>query len=198
MSVSATNTTLSDILWPRETAIPRWLRFALLAAVGSLLLAFSAKIKFYVGPVPITLTTLVVLALSAAYGARLAVATLLLYLAEGALGLPVFAGTPEKGIGIAYMMGPTGGYLLGYVLAAATVGYLAEKGWDRSVFSMAGAMAIGNVLIYVPGLLWLGMLFGWDKPILEWGLYPFIAGDAIKLGLAAVSFPLIWKLMRRV
>src|SRR3546814_4017998 len=90
-------------------------------------------------------------------------------LAEGALGLPVFAGTPEKGLGLAYMAGPTGGYLVGYVLAAAACGWLAERGWDRNVLSATVAMLVGNALIYLPGLLWLGVLFGWDKPILEWG-----------------------------
>src|SRR3546814_10660115 len=86
------------------------------------------------------------------YGIRLATATLLLYLAEGALGLPVFAGTPEKGLGLAYMAGPTGGYLVGYVLAAAACGWLAERGWDRNVLSATVAMLVRNALIYLPGL----------------------------------------------
>ncbi|MFQ5466721.1 MAG: biotin transporter BioY, partial [Kiloniellaceae bacterium] len=132
------------------------------------------------------------------YGWRLGAATLLLYLAEGALGLPVFAGAPEKGIGLAYMAGPTGGYLVGFVLAAAACGWLAERGWDRSVAKTAAAMLIGNVIIYVPGLLWLGTLVGWDKPILTWGLTPFLLGDLTKLALAAAVLPAIWKLVRRL
>ena len=95
--------------------------------------------------------------------------TLLVYLTEGALGLPVFAGTPEKGIGMPYMLGTTGGYLVGFVLAALVVGFLAEAGWDRNLLLTAAAMLIGNIVIYVPGLLWLGHVAGWDNPILHSG-----------------------------
>jgi biotin transport system substrate-specific component len=116
----------------------------------------------------------VVLTLGMAYGWRLGAATVMLYLVEGAAGLPVFAGTPEKGSGLAYMLGGTGGYLVGFVLAAAVCGYLAERGWDRRIVTTALAMLVGNVLIYIPGLFWLGSPFGWDKPIVEWGLTPFI------------------------
>ena len=111
---------------------------------------------------------------------------------------PVFAGTPEKGIGLAYMMGPTGGYLLGFIMAATLCGWLAERGWDRRVSSTIAALLLGNAVIYLPGLLWLGTLLGWDKPVLEWGLYPFILGDLLKLGLAAAALPFAWKLLRRV
>ena len=158
------------------------------------MLAISAKIQIPFYPVPMTMTTFMVLLLGMSLGWRLAAATILLYLAEGAAGMPVFAGTPEKGIGLAYMMGGTGGYLIGYLLAAVTCGWLAEHGWGRNVVSTAIAMLVGNVLIYVPGLLWLGALFGWDKPILEWGLTPFILGDLTKLALAAVVLPMAWKL----
>ena len=95
----------------------------------------------------------------------------------------------------AYMMGGTGGYLVGYVLATVALGALAARGWDRSMGRMAAALLIGNALIYVPGLLWLGQLYGWDKPILQWGLTPFLVGDAIKLALAAVLLPTLWKLV---
>ncbi len=132
-----------------------------------------------------------------AYGWRLGAVTLLLYLGEGALGFPVFAGTPEKGIGLAYMLGGTGGYLVGFVLAAVACGWLAERGWDRGPVSTALAMLVGNALIYVPGILWLGALFGWDKPILEWGLVPFIFGDVAKLALAAAVLPLAWRIFDR-
>ena len=86
---------------------------------------------------------------------------------------------------------------MGFVLAAGVCGWLAERGWDRNLGTTALAMLIGNIVIYAPGLLWLGSLFGWDKPILEWGLYPFLLGDAAKLALAAVAMPLAWKLLRR-
>jgi biotin transport system substrate-specific component len=188
--------TLIGAVWP-EGSLARPLRLALLALAGTALLTVSAKVQIPFWPVPMTMQTFAVLAIGMAYGWRLGGATLLLYLAEGAAGLPVFAGTPEKGIGIAYMMGGTGGYLLGFVLAAALAGWLAERGWDRSVATTALAMLIGNVVIYVPGLLWLGALFGWDKPILAWGLVPFLAGDLVKLLLAAAAMPLAWTAVRR-
>ncbi len=190
------NPTLIDALWPAGR-ISAGLRALILAVIGSALLWISAKIQVPFWPVPMTLQTFVVLALGMAYGWRLGAATVILYLAQGAAGLPVFAGTPEKGIGLAYMLSGTGGYLIGFVLAAALCGYLAERGWDRRVVTTALAMLIGNVVIYVPGLLWLGSLFGWDKPILEWGLTPFIAGDLVKLALAASVLPLVWKVVRR-
>ena len=139
--------------------------------------------------------TFVILALSMAFGWRLATATLLLYLAEGALGLPVFAGTPAKGLGLSYMYGSTGGYLIGFVFAATICGWMAERGWDRNPFTTALTMLTGNCLIYIPGLLWLGALFGFDKPILEWGLMPFILGDFAKLILATAILPLLWKIV---
>ena len=118
-------------------------------------------------------------------------------MAVGAAGLPVFAGTPAKGIGIAYMMGPTGGYLLGFLLAAGVVGLLAARGWDRGFHTTFLAMLIGNVVIYVPGLIWLANVVGWDQPVLEWGLYPFVAGDLVKIVLAMLVLPLAWKMARR-
>ena len=192
--------TLAEMAWPSSiemTAMTRAMRGTILALVGSLLIWLSAKIQVPFYPVPMTMGTLAVLAIGMAYGWRLGTATVLLYLAEGAAGLPVFAGTPEKGIGFAYMMGGTGGYLVGYILAAASVGWLAQRGWDKNVVTTGSAMLLGNALIYIPGLLWLGTLFGWDKPILEWGLFPFVLGDLTKLVLAAALMPLTWKLLGR-
>ena len=194
-ALQGTHPTLAQTLWPSKGA--KLLHGLLLMVAGSILLTVSAKISIPFIPVPMTMQTFVVLTLGMAFGWRLGAATVLLYLAQGAMGLPVFAGTPEKGIGLAYMMGPTGGYLVGFVLAAAVCGWLAERGWDRNLLTTALAMFIGNVLIYVPGVLWLGSLLGWDKPILEWGLTTFLLGDATKLALAAVVLPLTWKLLRR-
>ena len=115
----------------------------------------------------------------------------------GALGFDVFAGSSAQAYGLTYMMGGTGGYLVGYVLATVVLGALAQRGWDRSIGWMALAMLIGNAVIYLPGLAWLGQLYGWDKPILQWGLTPFLLGDAIKLALAAVLLPAVWKLVDR-
>lgn len=186
--------TLASTLWSGERT-PALVKNLLLVVVGSLALAISAKIQVPFYPVPMTMQTFVVLGIGMAMGWKLGAATVLLYLAEGALGLPVFSGTPEKGIGLAYMLGGTGGYLLGFVAAAAVVGFLAERGWDRSFFGTALAMLLGNVMIYVPGLIWLGALFGWDKPILVWGLTPFLLGDLTKLLLAAGLMPVLWKLI---
>ena len=91
------------------------------------------------------------------------------------------------------MMGGTGGYLLGFLLAVGACGWLAERGWDRAVAPTALAMLLGNALIYVPGLLWLGTVLGWDKPILAWGLMPFLLGDALKIALATALLPACWK-----
>lgn len=185
--------TLAAALWQGADTLPRNAALAL-ALAGSIALCVSAKIQVPFYPVPMTMQTFVVLMVGMAFGWRLGAATVLLYLAQGALGLPVFAGTPEKGIGLAYMTGPTGGYLLGFVFAAALAGWLAERGFDRNVMLTAVAMLLGNAVIYIPGLLWLGAVVGWDKPVLEWGLTPFLFGDATKLALAALLMPMLWKL----
>lgn len=194
---TSTYPTLLSAIWSDDRTGSKTLRPVLMALVGTAFLTLCAKIQVPFYPVPMTMGTFAVLAIGMTYGWRLATATLLLYMAEGAAGLPVFAGTPEKGIGLAYMMGGTGGYLLGYVLAAAACGWLAERGWDRNFSSTVLVMLVGNALIYVPGLLWLGALFGWDKPILEWGLTPFILGDVTKLALAAAIIPFAWSLVRK-
>lgn len=187
--------TIAGSLWP-ENAANRWLRAIILAVLGTALLWLSAKVKVDVGPVPITLQSLVILGLGATYGWRLGAATLMLYLVQGAAGLPVFAGTPEKGIGLAYMAGPTGGYLLGFVLAAAVIGYLAERGFDRNPFKMFAAMLLATALIYIPGVGWLATFFGGEKAI-EFGLMPFLWGDLIKAALAAALFPAVWAMLKK-
>lgn len=189
---NTTNTypTIAATVWPTSSKI---LRGVILAITGSILLTISAKISVPFYPVPMTMQTLVVLALGMALGSRLGVATVLLYMAEGAIGLPVFSGTPEKGLGLAYMMGTTGGYLLGFVVAVWATGFLAERGWGRGFVSTALAMVIGNAIIYTFGLLWLGSLLGWDKPIIEWGMTPFLLGDTTKIALAVILMPLVWK-----
>ncbi|MEO3997305.1 biotin transporter BioY [Mesorhizobium sp. CAU 1732] len=169
-----------------------------LVAAGSLALTLSAKLAIPFYPVPMSFQTLVVLVLGVAFGPRLAVAAVLFYLMQGAAGLPVFAGSPERGVGLAYMTGPTGGFLVGFVFAAATTGWLARRGWSRSVPGMALAMAAGTVALYVPGILWLGFLIGWDKPVLEYGLWPFLYGDALKLAIAAIAAPAAWRVVDRM
>ena len=171
-------------------------RVALVIA-GVMALAISAKIAVPMWPVPITMGTFAVLALGAAYGPRLGLATIMTYMLVGVMGFDVFAGSSAESHGLAYLMGSTGGYLVGYVLATLALGGLARMGWDRSAGKMAGAMLIGNALIYVPGLVGLGLIYGFDKPLLAWGLTPFLVGDAVKLVLAAMILPAAWKLVGR-
>jgi len=180
--------TLAATLWPQDAA-SRAARFAVLTIGGTLALALSAKTQVPFYPVPMTLQTLVLLALGAAYGARLAGATLLLYLAEGLAGLPVFAGAVA---GPAYMMGPTGGYLLGFLVAAALVGWLAERGWDRAALPLLGAMSLGHLVVFVFGFAWLAMLIGPDK---AWsgGVAPFIAATIVKTLLAWAIVTAAWR-----
>jgi len=167
------------------------------AILGSLILWASAKVSVPFWPVPMTLQTGAVALIGAAYGWRLGFGTVVLYLAEGAAGLPVFEGTPEKGIGLAYMMGTTGGYLIGFAFAAAVVGRMAERGFDRNPLWLFWAMLVGDAVVFTLGLLWLGSVIGWDKPLLEYGLYPFVLGDLVKLALAACIVSAGARLVRR-
>ncbi|WP_300442879.1 biotin transporter BioY [uncultured Mameliella sp.] len=196
MNLTMNRNVLAEAFGANEGAALR-LKQVALVVLGIAVLAAAAKIKVPMWPVPITMGTFAVLTVGAAYGPRLGLVTILGYMIVGALGFDVFAGSSAEAFGIEYMMGGTGGYLVGYVLATVALGVLARAGWDRSAPKMAGAMLLGNAMIYVPGLIWLGMLYGWDKPILEWGLTPFLVGDAIKLALAAVILPLAWKLVGR-
>lgn len=189
-----TMSVLADAIGPREGTALR-VKQAVLVVLGIVALAVAAKIKVPMWPVPITMGTFAVLSIGTAYGARLGLVTMMGYLLVGALGFDVFAGSSAEKYGLEYMMGGTGGYLVGYVLATLLLGTLATRGWDRSFIWMAAALVLANAIIYVPGLLWLGQLFGWDKPILQWGLTPFLVGDAIKLVLAAVLMPVLWKLV---
>lgn len=202
-----TATVLSDHIWRTEgTAL--WVKRAVLVAAGVAALAVSAKVSIPVppSPVPVTLGTFAVLSIGAAYGARLGLVTILAYMLVGVMGYDVFAGSSAEKFGLEYMTGTTGGYLVGYVLATLALGLAARKGWDRSVGGMTMAMLIGNALIYVAGLAWLyvlvaGGMFNADKfasPVaqtLAWGLTPYLIGDAMKLALAAVMFPVLWKLV---
>lgn len=194
VSTMTAQPTLVDAIWNTNN---KAMRNVALAVVGSLALWVSAKIQVPFYPVPMTMQTFMVLVIGMAFGWRLGAATILLYLAEGALGLPVFANSPERGIGFAYMVGPTGGYLLGFVVSAAVVGFLGQKGWDRNVVTTLVAMTIGTAIIFGFGLLWLGSVIGWDKPILQLGMYPFLPGAAFKIVLAAAVLPMAWRFLKR-
>ena len=163
--------------------------------LGVCLLTLSAKIQVPFWPVPMTMQTLVVLMLGMAYGSLLGAGTVLAYLLVGAAGFPVFAGTPERGIGLAYMMGPTGGFLMGFVVAAWITGLLAERGWDRSTPWCAAAMFAGTLAIFVFGLAVLTPIVGLSRAI-ETGFTPFLASSTLKLALGAVAMPLVWRAVR--
>jgi biotin transport system substrate-specific component len=207
MADTASRHVLTEAIWPAEGAM-LWAKRLVLVALGIAALAVAAKIKvpMWPSPVPITLGTFAVLTIGAAYGPRLGLATILGYLAVGALGYDVFAGSSPELNGPAYMLGGTGGYLVGYVLATLALGVAARHGWDRSVAGMAIATLIGNLLIYIPGALWLHQLIAGglfdpaahDSPwaqTMAWGVTPYLVGDAIKLALAALVVPGLWKLI---
>lgn len=168
---------------------------AALVVAGTLILTLAAKTKVVLGPVDMNLGTLAVFVIAATFGTRLGLATLLLYMAEGAAGLPVFQSTPEKGIGIAYMLGTTGGYLVGYVVAAGLVGWAADRGWDRNPFKLFGATLAGSAVILALGFAWLSGLIGAEKAW-QFGVLPFVLTDVIKAALAASVVPAMWSLIR--
>ena len=192
-SVQTLQPTLASALWPSSTKSGA-LRAAVLMVLGTVALWLSAKIQVPLIPVPITMQTLVVLVIGVAYGWKLGGATVLLYLAEGAVGLPVFAGNWSEGGGIHHLYGPTAGYLVGFAVAAAICGALAERGWDRSLLKAGAAMVIGNLVIYALGLTWLAIQIGLSDA-LKYGLVPFLVGDALKIVLGACLLPATWRLI---
>jgi biotin transport system substrate-specific component len=181
---------LAAVLWPdRADGFSAVARAVILMALGTALLALSAKINLPLPYVPMTLQTLVVLMIGAAYGWRLGSATVIAYLAEGAIGLPVFAGPVG---GLAPLLGPTAGYLAGFVAAAFITGWLSERGWDRSVPRLFVAMGLGHIVILAAGFAWLafGMKLGAEKAWLV-GIVPFVAASVIKNALGAAFVPAI-------
>jgi biotin transport system substrate-specific component len=182
-------TTLIAALWPSADRLDL-LRRGLLAITGSLLLTLAAKIQVPFWPVPMTLQTFATFVIGMAFGWRLAGATVLFYLGQGAVGLPVFA----WGGGIVYFTGPTAGYLVGFLAAAILVGWLAERGWDRHVMRSLAALVLGELVILGLGGAWMTVLFG---PAKAWaaGIAPFLLGDALKIALAAMLMPALWKLL---
>ncbi len=190
MASRALSTTLIQRILPdrRDRSA---LRAALQVVVGVAFLAALAQVRLQLGPVPFTGQTLGVLLLGTAYGLGLGALTTAAYVALGTLGLPLFTGWQG---GLAHLMGPTGGYLIGFVLASALLGWLAQRGWDRSYGRTVGAMLLAELAIYVPGLLWLhGVLGGSWAQTLALGLVPFLIGDAVKMLLAVGLLPSAWR-----
>tara|TARA_B100000965_G_scaffold216284_1_gene180974 strand:+ start:42 stop:593 length:552 start_codon:yes stop_codon:yes gene_type:complete len=159
--------------------------------LGTILLAISSKIKIPFYPVPMTMQTFVVLFLGLALGWKLGVATIILYLVEGAFGLPVFSGTPEKGIGLVYLTGPTMGYLLGFVITCYIAGKL---DYSKNIFVNFIKLTFATSFIYILGVIWLGVLIGWDKPIFKLGVQPFLLAEFFKILLITIALPKIRKI----
>lgn len=182
--------TLAMTLWAKiETSRIRQLA---LVVAGSLLLTLSAKIQVPFWPVPMTMQTFVVLMIGATCGARLGGAAVALYLAQGLVGLPVFA----HGGGVAQFAGPTGGYLIGFLVAAVLLGHLARRGFGRNLVTALVAFAIAEVAIFACGLAWLATLVGVDKAIAG-GLLPFLPAETLKVALATALLPAAWRFARR-
>ncbi len=200
---TSSGTSLAVALWPERTS--NIVKAVTLVIAGTLLLTLSAKIKVPFWPVPQTLQTFAVMAIAAAYGWRLGVITVVAYLAEGFLGLPVFTNTPPALAGPGYFLGTTGGFLIGFIPAAFIIGYAADRGWDRSVARMAASMLVADAVVMILGFTWLagfaflssgahgvGMAGAWAG-----GVAPFLLGDAIKIALAACLVPAGWALLGR-
>tara|TARA_B100001173_G_C15757728_1_gene449601 strand:- start:45 stop:620 length:576 start_codon:yes stop_codon:yes gene_type:complete len=167
--------------------------------LGSLLLTISAKIKIPFYPVPMTMQTFVVLFLGLAFGYKVGLATVALYLLEGIFGLPVFSNSPEKGIGLIYFTGPTMGYLIGFLVAVYFAGLRRDLlSWSNykylNVLTVFSRLVVSVSFIYILGLLWLGYLIGWDKPIFKLGAQPFLLAELFKLFLLTALYPWIIKL----
>tara|TARA_B100001093_G_C26357007_1_gene812777 strand:+ start:70 stop:621 length:552 start_codon:yes stop_codon:yes gene_type:complete len=174
----------------KETKITKYLFFAL---IGSIILAISSKIKIPFYPVPMTMQTLVVLMIGIGFGWKLGVATITLYLFEGIIGLPVFSGTPEKGIGLIYFTGPTMGYLIGFLAAAY---YSGKFIYDNNIIMTFLKLFFATSLIYIFGMLWLGVLIGWDKPIFILGAQPFLLPELFKILIATLAVNQIKKIKK--
>jgi biotin transport system substrate-specific component len=185
---------LADVILARTGRRSALAGSAVAVLAGSLLVALSAKVQAPTWPVPITLQPWAVLLVGAALGARRGAIALLLYLLEGLAGLPVFAGPVA---GPAYFAGPTAGYLLAFPLAAFLVGRLAQRGWDRRPWTALPALLMGHALILAVGFAWLAGVVGLRRGFLD-GVARFWIGDVLKILLAAISFPVAWRLLRAV
>jgi len=161
--------------------------------VGTIFLAISSKIKIPFYPVPMTMQTLIVLIIGIGFGWKLGIATISLYLFEGIIGLPVFSGTPEKGIGLIYFTGPTMGYLVGFLVTVFLVG---KFNYDNNIIKNFFKLTFATSFIYILGMLWLGELIGWDKPIFKLGAQPFLLAELFKILLATFAVNQIKKIKK--
>ncbi len=168
-------------------------KYVFIALIGSIALAVSSKIRIPFYPVPMTMQTLVVLIVGIGFGWKLGLATVSLYLFEGIIGLPVFSGTPEKGVGLIYFTGPTMGYLLGFLVAV----YISGKFiYDDNLLKNFFKILLATSFIYILGLTWLGNLIGWDKPIFQLGAQPFLLAELFKILIATFAINQIKKIKK--
>ena len=174
----------------RRIEINKIVKVILIAVLGTLLLTISAKVKIPFYPVPMTMQTFVVLFLGITLGPKIGVLTISLYLLEGIFGFPVFAGTPEKGIGLVYFTGPTMGYLIGFLVA---VYFSGSFKYDRGPINTFLKLIFSVSFIYIFGLIWLGTLIGWNKPIFELGAQPFLLAELFKMLLLLFLIPTLLK-----
>ena len=176
----------------KETKIIKYLFIAL---IGSIILAISSKIKIPFYPVPMTMQTLVILMIGVGFGWKLGLTTVTLYLLEGIIGLPVFSGTPEKGIGLVYFTGPTMGYLIGFL---AAVYFSGKFIYDDNIFNNFLKLLFATSFIYILGMIWLGSLIGWDKPIFQLGAQPFLLAELFKILIATFAVNQIKKIKKLI
>ena len=171
------------------------IKYVFFALMGSIALAISSKIKIPFYPVPMTMQTFIVLVIGIGFGWKLGIATVSLYLFEGIIGLPVFSGTPEKGIGLIYFTGPTMGYLIGFL---AAVYFSGKFVYDKNIFKTFLKLFFATSFIYIIGMAWLGSLIGWDKPIFQLGAQPFLLAELFKILIAAIAINQIKKLNKLI
>jgi len=175
----------------KEIKQSKVLKNLFIALMGTILLAVSSKIRIPFYPVPMTMQTLMVLFLGIALGWKLGVATVALYLFEGIIGLPVFSGSPEKGVGVVYFTGPTMGYLIGFLL---TVYFAGSISFSKNLFIKFLQLSFSVSFIYILGILWLGTLIGWEKPLFQLGVQPFLLAELFKILIVLIALPKIKKL----
>ena len=171
------------------------IKYVFFALMGSIALAVSSKIKIPFYPVPMTMQTFVILVIGISFGWKLGLATVFLYLFEGIIGLPVFSGTPEKGMGLIYFTGPTMGYLLGFLVAV----YISGKFiYDNNLVKNFLKLSLATSFIYILGIIWLGSLIGWDKPIFQLGAKPFLLAELFKILIATFAINQIKKIKKLI
>ena len=177
----------------KTSKIDRIIKLTLLTIAGSILITISAKIKIPFYPVPMTMQTFVILLIGITYGYKIGLATVTLYLLEGIFGLPVFANSPEKGIGITYFIGPTMGYLVGFLVAVYFAGRFK---YDKGLINTFLKLIFSVSFIYILGIIWLGTLIGWDKPVFKFGAEPFLLAELFKILLLSFLTPTLLKVKK--